>query len=367
MAEIAHDKTFSIFKAIGIMLIVMGHTAIHTPLYTFTYLFHIPIFFFVAGYFFKDEYVEQPWLFLRKKLVRFYVPWLVYGLVFVLLHNLFLKYHLIAYDFHAQKVIEPYSFSDILQKIGGVLTFFQWKEPLLAPLWFLFGMFSGLSVFFVVTWVSKRFCPSKPELCRAILISLCLIIGFVGNAYHFHLSILYRPMVIAGLIYIGKLYWIYQSKVKLTPFVAGVCLALLLVATALKFRVNVGGMIFGNPFIFLLLSCAGCYLVLWISVFINARTKYLRSLFDFIGRYTFTIMALQYLSFKLVALLQIWVCDYPIRYLAYYPVIPKNTHCWWVAYTVVGIAVPLFLGFVAEKLWKKMKQILPNFAHQKVS
>ncbi|MCX6308133.1 MAG: hypothetical protein NTY32_04605, partial [Bacteroidia bacterium] len=232
-------------------------------------------------------------------------------------------------------------------------------------LWFLFGLFSGLSVFFAVTWVSKKFFPSKAELCRAILIGLCMIVGFVGNAYHFHLSILYRPMIISGLIYIGKLYQIHQSKVKWTPFIAGFCLTLLLVATAYKFRVNVGGMLFGNPFVFLLLSCAGCYFILWLAHTINTKTKHLCNLFDFIGKYTFTIMALQYLAFKLVALLQIWACDYPIRYLAYYPVIPKNTHYWWIAYTVVGIAVPLFLGFVAEKLWQKVQRILPNFAHQK--
>jgi len=367
MGIAAHDKTFSIFKAIGIILIVTGHTAINTPLYTFTYLFHIPIFFFVAGYFFKDDYIENPWLFLKKKLVRFYLPWLAYGLVFVLLHNLFLTYHLIAYDFHAQKVIEPYAFSDIIHKSLGVLTFFQWKEPLLAPLWFLFGMFSGLSVFFAVTWVSKRFCSSHSERCRAILIALCLIIGFVGNAYHLHLSIIYRPLIIAGLIYFGKLFRLYQSKIKLTPLYAGFCLAALLVATALKYRVNVGGMLFGNPIVFLSLSCAGCYLVLALATFINARTKYIRGLFDFIGKYTFTIMALQYLAFKLAALVQIWICEYPIRSLAYYPVIPRNTHYWWIVYTIVGITVPLVLGFSAEQLWKRIQRILPNFAHQKVN
>ena len=307
----------------------------------------------MAGYFFKDEYIEQPWFFFRKKLLRFYVPWLAYGLVFVLLHNLFLKYHLIAYDFHAQKVIEPYDFNDILQKTLGVLSFFLWKEPLLAPLWFLFGMFSGLSVFFAVTWVSKRICPSRSERCRAILIALGIILGFVGNAYHFHLSILYRPMVIAGLIYLGKLYRLYQAKVKLEPIWAGLSLAVLLLATVLRYKVNVGGMLFGNPFIFLLLTCAGCYLVLALAAFINNRTIYVRNLFDFIGQYTFTIMALQYLAFKLVALLQIWVCDYPIRYLAYYPVIPRNTNVWWILYTLVGIIVPIVLGLLAERLWKK--------------
>jgi len=365
MAVVAHDKTFSIFKAIGILLIVMGHTAITTPLYTFTYLFHIPIFFFVAGYFFKDEYIEKPVLFLRKKLVRLYVPWLVYGMVFLLLHNLFLKYQIIAYDFHAQKVIEPYTIHDLLKKALGVLTFFRWKEPLLAPLWFLFGLFSGLCFFFVVTWFSKRFFASKLERCRAIIIGSCMVIGFVGNGYHWHFTIFFGPMINAGFIYLGKLYRLYQDKIKISPWMAIVCLVALLVGTAFKYRVNVGGMHFGNPFIFLTLSIAGCYLVLVVSNMINARTKYIKGLFDFIGQYTFTIMALQYLAFKLVALLQIWISDYPIRYLAYYPVIPKNTHYWWVAYTVVGVTVPLLLGYLTKRIWAGFQRKIPNFAHQK--
>ncbi len=129
--------------------------------YTFTYLFNIPIFFFVAGYFFKDDYIDQPMLFLRKKLLRFYVPWLAYGLIFVLLHNLFLRLNLIAFDIHTFQSFEPYTFSDMLHKTVGVLSFFIWKEPLLAPLWFLFGMFSGLCVFFAVTWISKRLFPTN--------------------------------------------------------------------------------------------------------------------------------------------------------------------------------------------------------------
>ncbi len=115
-------------------------------------------------------------------------------------------------------------------------------------------------------------------------------------------------------------------------------------------------MLFGNPIVFLLLACAGCYLVLWLANFINTKTKHLWKVFDFIGRYTFTIMALQYLAFKLVALLQIWVCQYPIRYLAFYPVIPINTHHWWLVYTLVGITVPLFFGYGVNYLTLRIKK-----------
>lgn len=351
-----HDRTFSIFKAIGILLIIMGHTALKTPLFTFTYLFHIPLFFFVAGYFFNDAYLEKPLLFLRKKLIRLYIPWLAYGLIFVLLHNLFLKWNLIAYDFHAQKLIEPYSLSDMLHKSLGVLTFFAWKEPLLAPLWFLFGLFSGLCVFFVVSWTAKRIFPTHPERCRAVLMLLCMALGFIGNAYHFHLSLLYRPMVIAGLMYVGTLYRLFQPTIKLTAWGAAACFLVLLVATTFKYEVNVGAMLFGNPLLFLMFACAGCYLILWLSQYIQTNTKHLRSIFDFIGQYTFSIMALQYLAFKLAALLQIVVSGYPIRYLAYYPVIPKNTCVWWMVYTLVGLVVPLFLGYGVKFLTLRIKK-----------
>ena len=48
-----------IARGIGIILVVLGHAAF--PYTHFIYLFHLAIFFIMAGYFFKDEYVkDQP-------------------------------------------------------------------------------------------------------------------------------------------------------------------------------------------------------------------------------------------------------------------------------------------------------------------
>jgi len=49
-----HDTAISIVKALGIAAVVISHTAILTPLETFTYYFNTAVFFFVAGYFFDD-------------------------------------------------------------------------------------------------------------------------------------------------------------------------------------------------------------------------------------------------------------------------------------------------------------------------
>ena len=55
-------------------------------------------------------------------------------------------------------------------------------------------------------------------------------------------------------------------------------------------------------------------------------------------------------AFKLVILFQMWVCDYPSRYLACHPVIPTGSLWWWIPYTVVGIALPLGFCLLYDRL-----------------
>ena len=49
-----NSHVFSIMKGLGIIFVVAGHTA-YSPVHNFVYLFHLAVFYFVAGYFFKDK------------------------------------------------------------------------------------------------------------------------------------------------------------------------------------------------------------------------------------------------------------------------------------------------------------------------
>jgi len=345
------NRIFSIYKSLGIILVVVCHSAIYTPISTFAYLFNIVVFFFVAGYFFNDQYLNNPFLFFRKKIVRLYIPWVLYGVSFVLLHNTFLKLHLIGFNYIDKVNFEPYSMADIFYKIANVLTFFKWKEPLLAPLWFLFGLFSGLSVFYSISWLSKKITTQKFELLRGVLVFLFLIIGFAGNELKLPLGIIYRPLVISGLIYLGKLYSLFSHKIKLSSVIAFVCLAILFIFTALKYKINVGGMIFGNHILFIIISCSGCYMLLTWAQLIDKKDNRLSVILNYIGNNTFSIMALHYISFKPVSVIQIYIYNYPLHFLDYYPVIPMHTFYWWIPYTIAGIGIPLLLSriFCAAK------------------
>ena len=340
MSDQNHNRTFTILKAIGILLIVIGHSSIYTPLCRFVYLYHVTIFFFVAGYVFNDADLQYPLRFLYKKIKRLYFPWVVYGIIFILLHNTFLKLHFLNSDISGKFLFEPYNFNDIIIRSIKVLTFFSWKEALLAPLWFLFGLFSGLCVFYSISFISAKVGKNKSEIFRFILIAIVMTIGFLEPQIK-HASILYRPFVIAGLIYLGKLYKIYEEKIKLSLPLAFLCLIGLILATYFKYNINVGGMIFGNKFIFLIISIAGCYMMLTLSDYINLNFSKIAAILDYVGGRTLSIMALHYVSFKIVSFIQILIYDYPINYLAFYPVIPYKTSYWWVAYTIIGIIVPI--------------------------
>lgn len=340
----------SIVKALGIIFIVAGHAAIYTELCRFLYLFHVTIFFFVSGYFFNENHLSSPIRFIILKLKRLYVPWLFYGILFVLLHNIFIKHYLILYNFNNKTYFEPYTLQIIGNKILNVLTFFRWKEPLLAPLWFLFGLFSGLMVFYTVSYILKKLKLHKNELFRLIIIIIIASIGFMGVSIYPRFGFFFKAFVIAGIIYLGKVYRLYITKIKIHKVGALLSFLILIVATVFKYDVNVGGMKFGNPLFFLIVSCAGFYLTLSIADLIARKPNFISNALSIIGENTLTIMALHYLAFKLVSLLQIAIYNYPIKFLAYYPVIPYKTAYWWIPYTLVGIFVPLIVALFSDKL-----------------
>lgn len=62
-----NSHVFSIMKGLGIIFVVAGHTA-YSPVHNFVYLFHLAVFYFVAGYFFKDKYIDDKLYSFGKKL-----------------------------------------------------------------------------------------------------------------------------------------------------------------------------------------------------------------------------------------------------------------------------------------------------------
>ena len=59
VAAAPRNTVISICKGIAIILMVAGHAELPTILSNFIYVFHMPLFFITAGYFFSRKYLVR--------------------------------------------------------------------------------------------------------------------------------------------------------------------------------------------------------------------------------------------------------------------------------------------------------------------
>ena len=76
-------------KGIAIILMCIGHAYCPDALFYFIYMFHMAFFFMMSGYFFSDKNLDNPKAFVWKRITGLWVPFVKWGLIFVLLHNVF--------------------------------------------------------------------------------------------------------------------------------------------------------------------------------------------------------------------------------------------------------------------------------------
>lgn len=81
----SYNVTFGILSALAILMIVAGHIGydILTVGGLFPYYsFHVPLFLFISGYFYRDEEEERPLLYLKKKAKRLLFPYFIWNVVY---------------------------------------------------------------------------------------------------------------------------------------------------------------------------------------------------------------------------------------------------------------------------------------------
>lgn len=80
--------TFGILSALAIIMVVAGHIGYNImtvgDLFPY-YSFHVPLFMFISGYFYKESEEEHPLLYIKKKVRRLLIPYLIWNLVYGLI------------------------------------------------------------------------------------------------------------------------------------------------------------------------------------------------------------------------------------------------------------------------------------------
>ena len=165
------DLQITIAKAIGIILMVAGHSGCYDYMCSFIYMFHMPLFFFFAGYCFKEKYLEQPRAFIKKRLSSLYLPFVKWQMIFLLLHNVFYWLNIYNDDYGN---IALYSNWHEWGKAAWEILKMNSYEQLLGGYWFLKSLLiaSILGIFIVKYDKSKcyigggAFCLRSPLECH---------------------------------------------------------------------------------------------------------------------------------------------------------------------------------------------------------
>ncbi len=147
------NTNLAICKAIAIILMCAGHAEGPTLLVTFIYLFHMPVFFIAAGYFFDKKYLSDPWTFCKKRFQGLYVPFVKWSLFFLVFHNLFFKIGLMneQYGNWSGGLTHPYSWYQFWQRLVHIIfSMGGYDEFLAGAFWFFRALLLASIVFLVL-------------------------------------------------------------------------------------------------------------------------------------------------------------------------------------------------------------------------
>ena len=90
---------FDVLRGIGIVLMIMGHVSFGAAFSKYIHAFHMPLFFFVSGYFHKGEKYVKSIDFIIQKAKTLLIPYTVFVCICQVLHYIYTGTYSITYFF----------------------------------------------------------------------------------------------------------------------------------------------------------------------------------------------------------------------------------------------------------------------------
>ncbi len=333
------NPRISIAKGIAIILMVMGHALHLTPsgFEGFVNLFHMPLFFFTAGYCFNTDHYAYPSAFLRRRVKGILLPYFLWSVVFIVLHNPFISCGLIEGT--------NYSVSDVIFRVFKILTFQLYTEDLMGAYWFLPALF----------------------IAEVFAFTLLRLLEYKRGASGFLCLAAFALMSLAGKVLIHRIpyFWMFGNGMFAVVFFAAghyfnrfeavICKGRFHCAVILSFAavVLLSGFAFWrtsltscsalNSPLYVLSAIGGILIVMFFSS-ILARTPFFLKLLTYIGDHTLSILTWHFLSFKIISCLLIMSGER--GQLDEFPTIAILSPRWWWAYSIVGVFIPLLISMI---------------------
>lgn len=325
-----HNGTISIAKALCILLMVIGHSGCPERLYDAIYMFHMPCFFFISGFLLKGNYLTSIGKGIIKRGKSIWWPFVKWTCIFILLHNLLYRLN-----------INPSRYLWSEMDIGGMarqVLLLRATEDLLGGFWFLKELLLASVISAIVLRVTRRIVKERIAPLFGIAAAF-VVMAVVLSVLPYNSPDIRSQTMLATAFYLsGYAYGKVPRGEGRWLVAAGGLAIVILVSLFFEGNMFVSG--WRIP-LYYAVALIGTLAVLNFSSLIRRGPA--AAALDYIGSRTFYILTFHFLAFKLVSYLKIAQYGLPRTALSEMPVISVHNDYYWLAYSIVGVVVPLLI------------------------
>lgn len=259
------DRSIDIAKGIGIILVVYGHLV--NPIHREIFLFHMPLFFLLSGYFFSTE---KDWTtFIKDKIRKLIYPFCCFYFLSFLLRlciekgNLYESFCVGIYD-------------EVSRQFISINT----------PLWFLLALFE----IFIISFLTEKYV--KKVWVKIIITGIITLIGYESAMHERYTIIPFLAQACMGYIFFRIGYWL-KMKNTLKKKVSIFAISLLILGYGIGVTFNVTTDLFllkmdSNYLLFFIPALCGSLLVIYLSKYL--QNKRYTDWLSYLGKNSLLIM-----------------------------------------------------------------------------
>ena len=357
------NPTVDIAKGVAICLMVLGHSEMPRWGCNFIYMFHMPLFFILSGYCFKEKYLEDVGTFIKHRLKGLYWPFVKFSLLFLILHNIFYRLHIYSsiYGYRGHG-IAPLTLHEFKDSFWCIITAMQSNPQLLGGYWFLRELlFSS-----ILSLVLIKILPSiqQNKYCRPASVSWLIVACLIMSSLMSKFGLALPVFNINSLTFLCTAFFLTGYIFKHVGTGGGISawriiLCFAIIATFSRFfHKEIVSTTFKSTIPYFFIALVGSYMTWGICALINGKFGKLSHALCWIGLNTLTILTWHFLAFKVVSLFIIYRYSLDIERLGEFPVMIEYAKVgWWVVYFLVAMAITLNIAYINKWIhnsWLKL-------------
>ena len=195
-------------KGIAIISVVVGHVFVRTNIEEFVNQYHLAVFFFVAGYFFKEKYLFDMRSFIKRRVQTLYFPYIKLCILFALIHNILFNIKIYDTNWSLKEIF--------IQIYYACIKLIPGNDQMMGAMWFC----PSLLIVSFISWILIKSLSKikKPVNKSSFIIIAIIVLLVIVNTVAIKINIkspwyIWQTIPLCGIYLAGY----YFHFVKITP------------------------------------------------------------------------------------------------------------------------------------------------------